>query len=714
MPNIELATDLNPYAGLVELAREDIDSGEIAGEDGNIQYKVEIIETLGRAREALFAGDGKWPAIVGPIVRTDPSDWRAGALLAEWFSAKPDDAAPALRALWSHNDTPPGERIREFLRQVPEHPKLRGVGTRLRPVSTLLMALGTDFPVFKSREMLWAFEQTGHPTPRKDADEGATYEHALEFFDRLIECSTGMPTNRLEAESLVWWVHNMPDEPPTPARAWVVRGGRYGEHRQREAFNFEHGVAVIGWDQLPDLRTVPSLEDMMETIRRARPNASDRSVSNHARQLWKFRTDVKEGDLVVQPLRGTSRIALGVVTEEYSFRDDPDRHERHAVSVDWKRTDVSKTAVKDDLRRSLGVQQTIYSVTANDGVGRLYQLLLTGRDPGARPGYGDTAVSDGTTDGLEELAAELMWDVKHLRKIEKLLRDKRQVIFQGPPGTGKTHVAQRLAECLAGSPKRVRLVQFHPSYAYEDFVQGFRPTAKDGSHRFKLRDGPLLDIAKRARKAGDDEIHVLVIDEINRGNLSKVLGELYFLLEYRDVEIRLQYSNKKFSLPPNLWIIGTMNTADRSIALIDLALRRRFHFVEFHPDKDPVKSLLRDWLAENVIGMEWIADVVNRANGKLSDRHAAIGPSYFMKEDLDDEMVSLIWEHNVLPYVEEQLYGEHNRMGEFDLARLRRSADRDSDPVGEDGDPDNSDVHPVIDGAADSSEEDTATADASD
>lgn len=129
-------------------------------------------------------------------------------------------------------------------------------------------------------------------------------------------------------------------------------------------------------------------------------------------------------------------------------------------------------------------------------------------------------------------------------------------------------------------------------------------------------------------------------------------------------------------LPENLWIIGTMNTADRSIALVDLALRRRFHFVEFHPDKAPIKGLLRSWLEEKASGMEWVADVVVRANEKLSDRHAAIGPSYFMREKgLDTAMVEIIWEHNVLPYVEEQLYGEHDRLGDFYLDRLRREID---------------------------------------
>ena len=562
------------------------------------------------------------------------------------------------------------------------------------------MALGLDHPPYKFRQFERAYERTGHPQLPRGTDEATTYDHAAEFLDRLIDCSDGMPNDRLEAESILWMMndaarHEQPshDEPSPPTTAWVIRGGRQGEHQEREAFNFEHGLAVVGWSQLPDLRDVSSLRDMEDTIRRERPG-HDKSVSNHARQLWKLRTDVSVGDLVVQPRRGASLIALGIVTREYSYRDDPDRSRRHAVSVDWKRTDVPRTAVREDLRRSLGAQQTIYSITASDGAWRLHQLMLTGRDPGARPGHAqpeaesaelaEAVSASELTPSLEELAEELLWDVEHLRKIEWLLRDKKQVIFQGPPGTGKTHVAQALAECLAGSRDRVRVVQFHPSYAYEDFVQGFRPTLEGGSHGFTLKDGPLLNMAKRAQEESD-ETHVLVIDEINRGNLAKVFGELYFLLEYRDVEIRLQYSDKSFSLPENLWIIGTMNTADRSIALVDLALRRRFHFVEFHPDKAPVQGLLRRWLEDEASEMEWVADVVDRANEKLPDRHAAIGPTYFMRKDgLDEEMVGLIWEHNVLPYIEEQLYGEHGRMDEFDLKKLRRSADSGPDPADED------------------------------
>ena len=280
-----------------------------------------------------------------------------------------------------------------------------------------------------------------------------------------------------------------------------------------------------------------------------------------------------------------------------------------------------------------------------------------------------------TTSPIEELADELLIDSGHLRKIKRLLEDKRQIIFQGPPGTGKTYAARKLATCLAGGEERVRLVQFHPSYAYEDFVQGIRPTLVNEQPSFGLRPGPLLAMAEQAREEPDAR-HFLVIDEINRGNLAKVFGELYFLLEYRDHEMQLQYSDEMFALPDNLYVIGTMNTADRSIALVDLALRRRFHFVEFHPGKPPIQGLLERWLQRNAPHMVWVADVVALANGKLDDRQAAIGPSYFLRERLDEEMVGLIWEHNVLPYIEERLYGQHERLAEFELDALRREYGR--------------------------------------
>ena len=297
----------------------------------------------------------------------------------------------------------------------------------------------------------------------------------------------------------------------------------------------------------------------------------------------------------------------------------------------------------------------------------------------------DAGKGDGVEHGMDfaALAEELYLPIDFLETINALRKEKQQVIFQGPPGTGKTYVARELAQHIAGLTDRVTLVQFHPSYAYEDFVQGYRPTLDNGNAGFKLQEGPLLRAAQKAQGEPDAD-HFLVIDEINRGNLAKVFGELYFLLEYRDQEINLQYSDEPFRLPPNLYIIGTMNTADRSIALVDLALRRRFYFVEFHPDEKPIKGLLRRYLKRESPGMEWMADVVDRANELLrDDRHAAIGPSYFMKPDLDEDAVRRIWQYSVLPYIEERLFGQgEDRLTDFDLDKLWKEVTADAADAG--------------------------------
>ena len=293
---------------------------------------------------------------------------------------------------------------------------------------------------------------------------------------------------------------------------------------------------------------------------------------------------------------------------------------------------------------------------------------------------------------LGTLAAEVYLPADFLEEISTLLAEKRQAIFQGPPGTGKTYVAQALARHLAGDDvSRVALVQFHPSYAYEDFVQGYRPRLTDsGQAGFELKDGALLRAARRA-EAEPEACHYLIIDEINRGNLSKVFGELYFLLEYRDRAIALQYSEEAFRLPDNLYIIGTMNTADRSIALVDLALRRRFYFVEFHPDAYPVQGLLRRYLRANAPSMEWVADVIDEANRLLAvngyDRQAAVGPSYFMRPGLDDATVARIWRYGVRPYIEERLFGQgDSQLPQFRLEALRQSVHTNSAAIGAGGD----------------------------
>ena len=196
------------------------------------------------------------------------------------------------------------------------------------------------------------------------------------------------------------------------------------------------------------------------------------------------------------------------------------------------------------------------------------------------------------SDDLEWLLRETLWSRAEVEDVLDTIRTRRpQIILAGPPGTGKTWVAERIGRFLTGGqPDAVHVVQFHPSYAYEDFVEGLRPVARDGQVAFEVVPGALVKVADHARRV--DHPVVLVIDEMNRANLPSVFGELLYLLEYRDKEIRLLHRDR-FSLPPNLYVIGTMNTADRSIRSVDTALRRRFDIFECPPRPDILDAYYR-------------------------------------------------------------------------------------------------------------------------
>lgn len=280
-------------------------------------------------------------------------------------------------------------------------------------------------------------------------------------------------------------------------------------------------------------------------------------------------------------------------------------------------------------------------------------------------------------DPLVEAAEELLLDRTFLEDIKNLLQETRQVIFYGPPGTGKTFVAQRLAEAFAGDPARTMLVQFHPSTSYEDFFEGFRPlSAVDGEIAYALQDGPLRIMAAAA-ESDPAHTYILVIDEINRAQLQKVLGELFFLLEYRDRQVRPLYRpDEPFSIPKNLWLIGTMNTADRSIALVDAALRRRFQFIPFVLDEredNPIAGLLRRWLRANS-EPEWVADMVDQVNQELMATlgmgDLALGPSYFMVQGLDEARLRRIWRYRIEPLIEDIFFGEPERSKHFRFANV--------------------------------------------
>ena len=300
--------------------------------------------------------------------------------------------------------------------------------------------------------------------------------------------------------------------------------------------------------------------------------------------------------------------------------------------------------------------------------------------------FSDGEEEDSLDERIESLAEELLLEGRgFLDDLVALLDDKGQAILYGPPGTGKTYLARGLAEVLAPDPERRMLVQFHPSTSYEDFFEGYRPeTGPDGALSYRLTPGPLALLAEKAA-ADPGRRYVMVIDEINRANLPKVLGELLFLFEYRNESVRTLYRpDQPFRLPPNLWFVGTMNTADRSIALIDAALRRRFQFVPFFPDRGPASGLLERWLRANG-EPEWVGVLVDMVNENLTDAlggsHLLLGASHFMKNGLDRDKLRQIWEYNIEPFIEDQFFGNPAQIDRFRFdAVLARYLELTGDP----------------------------------
>jgi len=442
-------------------------------------------------------------------------------------------------------------------------------------------------------------------------------------------------------------------------RAWLVRGSSVrGASVVQEWLN--GGWVSLSASQLREIEPGISAEDLADAARVDYDHLKHQELKSKVDEILAFVTKMSPGDTILTT--SDARIYLGDLTGDWTWQRSEDGRSNLRRSVEWRNADapIDFADLPAPLPAKLASGAVVVDLTTElDLLDSLMAPTPTAENGDATPPNLPRAALARPSASLAE---ELLVDSDWLARVRDLLEERKQVIFYGPPGTGKTYLARKLAADLVG-PEQVKLVQFHPSYTYEDFFEGYRPLASEsGTISFDLRPGPLRQLVSRAVEHRDQSF-VLIIDEINRANIAKVFGELYFLLEYRDDAVELMYSSgdDPFTLPPNIYLIGTMNTADRSIALLDSAMRRRFAFVGLDPRQDPTRSLLRRWSLRHGLPLV-AAELLDELNRRIDDPDFQIGPSYFMRsteaDALSDVRLRRIWSADIQPLLEEHFYGQ--------------------------------------------------------
>ncbi|MEG4396316.1 AAA family ATPase [Microcoleus sp. BROC3] len=264
---------------------------------------------------------------------------------------------------------------------------------------------------------------------------------------------------------------------------------------------------------------------------------------------------------------------------------------------------------------------------------------------------------------LEEISEITGFQTSEVNRWISTINRKGQTIIQGPPGTGKTFIAEKLAKHLIGGGDGFSdIIQFHPAYTYEDFIEGLRPITQNGQLTYSIVPGRFLEFCEKAEVCEDT--CVLIIDEINRANLSQVFGELMYLLDDRQDTARFitLASGKLFRIPTNVRIIGTMNTADRSIALVDNALRRRFAFIPLSPNYELLQNYHKR--EETGFAVDKLISILKNVNRAINNKHYELGISFFLTKTLAEDIED-IWQMEIEPYLEEYFFDNLEKIGEF-------------------------------------------------
>ena len=419
---------------------------------------------------------------------------------------------------------------------------------------------------------------------------------------------------------------------------------------------YKSGIMGIGWDDVTDLKGFSSKEEIKDYMKKVYDPSY--SYKNNAHCLWQFANEIKVGDVIFAKKGMHKIIGKGIVTSDYIYDTSRSTY-KHIRKVDWQN--------KGEWEHpGQAVMKTLTNISAYpDYVQKLLALFAedTSEEVSEQKEIKYPLYSK------DDFLNEVYMDEDTYNTLTELLEAKYNVILQGAPGVGKTFAAKRLAYSIMGEKdtSRVAMVQFHQSYSYEDFIQGYRPS-KDG---FELENGTFYKFCKEAEE-DNERPYFFIIDEINRGNLSKILGELMMLIEKdkRGEKIKLLYSNEWFTVPQNVRIIGMMNTADRSLALMDYALRRRFAFFDFAPAFS--SEGFKNYLAEkNSQKLESLITAVESLNNTISSDESLgdgfrIGHSYFCTDgEITDEWLKSVVEYEVIPLIKEYWFDEPTKVRDW-------------------------------------------------